>query len=56
VHAAVTKVVKRAMADRKIDQEIDFKILREKREGIAGHAEVGGTTKAQSRPIFRREG
>jgi hypothetical protein len=55
VHAAVTKVVKRAMADRKIDQEIDFKILREKREGIAGHAEVGGATSAQSRPVFRRE-
>jgi hypothetical protein len=57
VHASVTKVVRRAMADRKIDQEIDFKILREKREGIAGHAEVSGAS-AQSRPVFRvqREG
>ena len=58
VHAAVTKTVRRTMADRKIDQEIDFQILREKREGIAGHAEVGGASTAQSRPVFRlqREG
>ncbi|HYR09516.1 MAG TPA: hypothetical protein VEQ60_17210, partial [Longimicrobium sp.] len=35
-HAAVTKVVKRFIAEHKIDQEIDFKILREERKGIEG--------------------
>jgi hypothetical protein len=56
VHAAVTQVVRRVMAERNIDQEIDFKILREKREGIAGHAEVGGASAPQSRSLrFRRE-
>jgi hypothetical protein len=40
-HAAVTKVVKRFVAERKIDQEIDFKILREERKGIEGKRKQG---------------
>jgi hypothetical protein len=36
VHAAVVKVVKLKLAEHQIDQEIDFKILREPRQSIAG--------------------
>lgn len=36
VHAAVSKVVKLKLAERRIDQEIDFKILREPRHNLAG--------------------
>lgn len=36
VHAAMTKVVKQKLAELRIDQEIDFKILREDRQNIAG--------------------
>ena len=36
VHAAVAKVIKLKLAENHIDQEIDFRILREERQGIAG--------------------
>jgi len=36
VHLAVTKVIKIKLAEHKIDQEIDFKILREQRQNISG--------------------
>jgi hypothetical protein len=36
VHAAVTKVIKQKLADHRIDQEIDFTILREQRQGVVG--------------------
>jgi hypothetical protein len=57
VHASVVEIVKHIMAERKIDQEIDFKILREKREGIVGHAEVGGNSGPGRTPLrrFQRE-
>ncbi len=44
VHAAVTKVIKHKLADHKIDQEIDFKILREQRQNVVGRqdTESGG--------------
>jgi hypothetical protein len=42
VHAAITKHVKLKLAEHKIDQEIDFKIVREQRQGIAGREEDGG--------------
>jgi hypothetical protein len=41
VHAAVTQVVKRIMAENKIDQDIDFKIQqRGERQGIVGHEDI----------------
>ncbi len=36
IHGAVTKVVKRMLAEHKIDQEIDFQIIRGERQGIEG--------------------
>jgi hypothetical protein len=39
VHAAIVKVIKRILVERKIDQEIDFKILREERKGIVDQAD-----------------
>jgi hypothetical protein len=41
IHGAVTKVVKRMLAEHKIDQEIDFKIIRGERQGIAGRQQEG---------------
>lgn len=41
VHAAVTKVVKLKLAEHKVDQEIDFRILREERQGIKGREQSG---------------
>jgi hypothetical protein len=53
VHAAVTQVVKRIMAENKIDQDIDFKIQqRGERQGIAGHAD---TAAAPQRSRFLRK-
>jgi hypothetical protein len=43
VHAAVTEVVKLKLAEHKIDQEIDFKIVREPRQNIAGRGGGGGS-------------
>jgi hypothetical protein len=40
VHAAVTQMVKRIIAEHKIDQDIDFQILRGGRQGIIGHADI----------------
>ena len=60
VHAAVTKVVKLKVAERHIDQEIDFRILREERQGIAGRQQTatgkatGGIKHVLSK--FRRVG
>jgi hypothetical protein len=51
VHALVTKSVKLKVAEYKIDQEIDFKILREPREGIAGRKEP-----EPARRLFKRLG
>jgi hypothetical protein len=39
VHGAMKKVVERAMKEHKIDQEIDFQIIRGERQGIAGKAD-----------------
>jgi hypothetical protein len=36
LHAVVTELVKEALAEHKVVQDIDFKILRERRRGIAG--------------------
>jgi hypothetical protein len=36
VHATVTKVLKRKLVEHHIDQEIDFKIIREQRQNISG--------------------
>lgn len=54
VHAAVTRVVKRILAEHRIDQEIDFQILRGERQGIAGRAAPGAAKPNRFR--FRREG
>lgn len=39
LHGAVTKVIKRELKEQKIDQEIDFSILRGERKGIVGQKE-----------------
>ena len=36
VHAVVTRVLRRKLAEHRLDQEIDFKIVREQRAGITG--------------------
>jgi hypothetical protein len=36
VHTVITRIVKQALREHQIDQEIDFTIVREAREGIAG--------------------
>lgn len=36
VHAVVTRVLRRKLAEHRLDQEIDFSIVREQRAGIAG--------------------
>jgi hypothetical protein len=36
IHSSITKVVKRALKEHEVDQEIDFTIVRESRQGIAG--------------------
>ena len=51
VHGAVTRVVKRFLAEHKIDQEIDFQILRGERQGIEGRQEP---PTEQRRPRFGR--
>jgi hypothetical protein len=58
IHGAVTKVVKRAMEEAKIDQEIDFKIQRGERQGLAGAHRPGEGEKKKSRFLgfkLRRE-
>lgn len=60
VHAAVTKVVRLKLVEHNIDQEIDFHILREERQNVAGRgkpseeAVAGGIRGALSK--FRRVG
>src|SRR5205807_10607734 len=36
VHAVVTRVLRRKLAEHRLDQEIGFKIVREQRAGITG--------------------
>jgi hypothetical protein len=43
VHAVVVRCVKLKVAEKRIDQEIDFKIVREARQGVAGRAEPAGS-------------
>jgi hypothetical protein len=47
IHSAVTKVLKRLLAERKIDQEIDFQIIRGERQTIAGREEAAKKKKSQ---------
>ncbi len=42
-HAKLTKFVKDLMEERKIDQEIDFKILRGERQKLSAPSESGGS-------------
>jgi hypothetical protein len=42
VHAAITRVVKHKLAEHRLDQEIDFKIFREHRQGIASESTASG--------------
>ncbi len=44
-HAKLTKFVKDLMEERKIDQEIDFKILRGERQKLSAPSESGGSGK-----------
>ncbi len=58
VHAAVTKVLKIKIAEHKIDQEIDFKILREARQQIVGRqgseeASVQGNLRSRLSKLVR---
>jgi hypothetical protein len=54
-HATTTKVLKRFMEEQRIDQEIDFKILREERKGIVGRREEGkGAVPILRRPLERQ--
>ena len=48
VHSAVTQIVKRVIAEHKIDQDIDFQILRGGRQDIIGHADIA-EAKSKSR-------
>jgi hypothetical protein len=41
VHAAITKVVRLKLVEHQIDQEIDFHILREDRQNVAGREKPG---------------
>jgi Sec-independent protein translocase protein TatA len=49
IHSVVTKVIKQALAEHKIDQEIDFSIVREGRTGLAGSDKPGGKKSQKSR-------
>jgi hypothetical protein len=56
-HTQITKVVKQLIAERKIDQEIDFKIQRSERRSDASKSQ--GTTKdsdAKGAKMFARTG
>jgi hypothetical protein len=48
-HARVTQVAKAAMLERRLDQEIDFKIVRGERQGL-----VSAAAAAERKPLFRR--
>lgn len=55
IHSAVTKVIKQALAEHKIDQEIDFSIVREARQDLVGSSRpVSQQAKKKSR--FQRVG
>jgi hypothetical protein len=51
VHARVVQVVKQVMAEHKLDQDIDFKILRGERQGLLRDQES-----KRRRPLFSRGG
>jgi hypothetical protein len=56
VHAVVTRVVRRKLAEHRLDQEIDFKIVREQRAGITGEDRDEHREKPRlSLPGFRRK-
>lgn len=55
VHAATTRVLRRMLAEHRIDQEIDFHILRGERQGIAGRAEPAKDVASKLIRRFRRE-
>ena len=55
VHSAATRVLKRMLAEHRIDQEIDFQILRGERQGIAGRTEAPAP-RPRRFPTLRREG
>jgi hypothetical protein len=55
VHGAVLKVIKRTMAHRKIDQEIDFKIIRGDRNVIADTTQQASGARGKIRQMFHRE-
>jgi hypothetical protein len=51
IHAAVTKVIKTSLAEYKIDQEIDFQILRGERNRVVGSENPEGT-KDKAKPLI----
>jgi len=56
VHAAITKITKKVLAEYKIDQEIDFKILRGERQGVAGRQDPESKPKSNFTGFkFKRE-
>jgi len=54
VHAIITRCVKLKSAERKIDQEIDFKIVREARGNISGREEPGSSASTTIKSRLRR--
>ena len=56
VHAVVARVVRRKLAEHRLDQEIDFSIVREQRSGITGEDRDEHREKPRlSLPGFRRK-
>ncbi len=54
IHSIVTKTVQQALKEHQVDQEIDFTIVREARQGIAGTEKPGKKQQEKLRPRFRR--
>ena len=54
VHAAVVQIVKLKLVEHRIDQEIDFKILREPRQNIAGRSDDAGGAAAGMRKALTK--
>jgi hypothetical protein len=56
VHAVITRVLRRKLAEHRLDQEIDFTIVRERRAGLTGdEAEERRGGPRLSMPGFRRK-
>jgi hypothetical protein len=51
-HAQIVKLCKQFIQELKIDQEVDFKILRGERQGLVAQGEE--RTEKKSKPLFRR--